>query len=190
VSDFLSNLIARSFADAPAIRPRVPSLFEPTATEFFDEPELSASLPESESLPAEQVAAGKTPSKKSRPLAQEHRLRVDAPDRETVPPLVSREKGKLIVPSTSSVSDQDHSDSAKHASEAFSETRSLQSSRHERSTPVERRASKSAPIIRVTIGRVEVRAVHPPAANPKPAKPATPKLSLDDYLRKRARGFR
>src|SRR5215831_15383213 len=39
MSDFLSNLIARSFTDAPAIRPRVPSLFETQAGEFLDEPQ-------------------------------------------------------------------------------------------------------------------------------------------------------
>jgi hypothetical protein len=40
-----------------------------------------------------------------------------------------------------------------------------------------------APVVRVTIGRIEVRAVHQSAPVPKPAKPALPKLSLDDYLR-------
>jgi len=29
MSRFLSNLMARSFADVPAIQPRLPSLFEP-----------------------------------------------------------------------------------------------------------------------------------------------------------------
>jgi hypothetical protein len=190
VSDFLSNLIARSFTDAPTIRPRMPSLFEPTAAEFFDEPELSASLADSESSQAEKTATGKTAGKGSGPVAREHRFKADAPERETMPPLVSREKEKLIVPLTSSVNEKDHSDSAKHVSEVFSETKSLQSERHERSTPVEQRASRSAPIIRVTIGRVEVRAIHPPPATPKQTKASPPKLSLEDYLRKRARGSR
>lgn len=190
MSDFLSNLIARSFSDAPTIQPRVPSLFEPTSAEFFDESELSASLAGSESTPAEKATTSKTARKESRPLAQEHRFKADAADREAVPLLVSREKEKLIVPFTSSVNEKNHSDSAKHVSQVFSETRSLQPLRHDRSTQLERRASRSAPIIRVTIGRVEVRAVHPPASKPKPVKPATPKLSLDDYLRRRARGFR
>jgi hypothetical protein len=40
-----------------------------------------------------------------------------------------------------------------------------------------------APTIRVTIGRVEVRAVTPtPAPSRKPARPA-PRMSLDEYLR-------
>src|SRR5215472_14285931 len=41
MSDFLSNLIARSFTDAPAIQPRVPSLFETAGDEFPGEPQSS-----------------------------------------------------------------------------------------------------------------------------------------------------
>lgn len=46
----------------------------------------------------------------------------------------------------------------------------------------------SEPIIRVNIGRVEVRAVTPPPPRQQAAKPA--RLSLDDYLRSRAGGRR
>jgi hypothetical protein len=41
------------------------------------------------------------------------------------------------------------------------------------------------PAIHVTIGRVEVRAIMPQPATPKAASPATPKLSLKEYLRQR-----
>lgn len=42
-----------------------------------------------------------------------------------------------------------------------------------------------APVINVTIGRVEVRAVQPPAGKPR-SEPSRPKpLSLDDYLKQR-----
>jgi hypothetical protein len=44
-----------------------------------------------------------------------------------------------------------------------------------------------APTINVTIGRVEVRAVLPPAQQRAKPKPATV-LSLEDYLRQRAKG--
>lgn len=46
------------------------------------------------------------------------------------------------------------------------------------------------PTIRVTIGRVEVRAVMPPAPQAKPRAMHAPKLSLDDYLRTRNGGKR
>ena len=44
---------------------------------------------------------------------------------------------------------------------------------------------QSVPVINVTIGRVEVRAVQPPAGKPR-SEPSRPKpLSLDDYLKQR-----
>ena len=47
-------------------------------------------------------------------------------------------------------------------------------------------ANESAPLIRVSIGRVEVRAVTPPVLPPsKRAAPAAPALSLSDYLQRR-----
>jgi hypothetical protein len=59
---------------------------------------------------------------------------------------------------------------------------------HEHSKPAVVRARKEespadAPVIRVTIGRVEVRAIMPPAPPlPPPTSPA-PRVSLDEYLR-------
>ena len=53
-------------------------------------------------------------------------------------------------------------------------------------------AQPAVPAIRVTIGRVEVRAVSPPPASPRrsPRPPAEPKLSLGDHLRARSRELR
>lgn len=48
-------------------------------------------------------------------------------------------------------------------------------------------AVEAAPVINVTIGRVEVRATHAPAAPRQPSGSAPP-MSLDDYLRRRAGG--
>ena len=45
------------------------------------------------------------------------------------------------------------------------------------------------PTIQVTIGRIEIRATPPAAPVPKP-RPASPTLSLDDYLRQRNEGRR
>ena len=54
------------------------------------------------------------------------------------------------------------------------------------------RAADEPPVIRVTIGRVEVRAVSPPVrATPPPApRPRQPSLSLGDYLTQRGEGRR
>jgi hypothetical protein len=53
--------------------------------------------------------------------------------------------------------------------------------------PVSARPSSpiKPPTIHVTIGRVEVRAVMPPVAAPKPSSPSGPKPSLEDYLKQR-----
>lgn len=50
--------------------------------------------------------------------------------------------------------------------------------------PVRQPPSNEPPVIHVTIGRVEVRAIMPPAT-PKVAPPAAPKLSLEEYLKQR-----
>jgi len=53
--------------------------------------------------------------------------------------------------------------------------------------PLPPAASIATPSINVTIGRVEIRAVSPPAQQRAKPKPATV-LSLEDYLRQRAKG--
>jgi len=54
-----------------------------------------------------------------------------------------------------------------------------------------RQEESGAPVIRVTIGRVDVRAVLPPepASKAAPLRPA-PRLSLDDYLKRQNGGAR
>ena len=52
--------------------------------------------------------------------------------------------------------------------------------------PAEPREEAARPVVQVTIGRIEVRAGHPPAA-PQPARQAQwtpPVLSLDEYLKR------
>ncbi len=44
------------------------------------------------------------------------------------------------------------------------------------------------PTIQVTIGRIEVRATPPAAPSPRTQRPKPPVMSLDEYLRKRAKG--
>jgi len=61
-------------------------------------------------------------------------------------------------------------------------------------SPLPRREPAAAlalqPPVQITIGRVEVRAVHAPAERARSAAPAAPRLSLDDYLRRRSGGSR
>jgi hypothetical protein len=55
---------------------------------------------------------------------------------------------------------------------------------------VERPARENAPSVRITIGRVEVRAAAAPPPRPAPARPRGPRLSLDEYVRLRDEGRR
>ena len=51
-----------------------------------------------------------------------------------------------------------------------------------------RRQEPAAPIINVTIGRVEVRATTPANGKSHEARPSGPRLTLEDYLRSRGKG--
>lgn len=180
MSDFLSNLITRSFTDEPVIQPRVPSLFEPTAIEFLDEaklftPTTAAATETIESPEAPPPVSRSLPMKRpSGPMEAMRKRRL--------------ETTKVIVPVDSSRDEEKDADYKKHVSEASSEPGPIQSRGRKVYSRVEKRSSTSPPVIRVTIGRIEVRAVQSPAPTPKPAKPPLPKLSLQEYLHKRERG--
>jgi hypothetical protein len=68
---------------------------------------------------------------------------------------------------------------------AFTESPSRPAVAHPRSTQDDEAAEPQPPgrVIRVTIGRIEVRAVTPPLPPVETAAPPAPKLSLDEYLR-------
>ena len=54
-----------------------------------------------------------------------------------------------------------------------------------------RAVSRAEPAIQVTIGRIDVRAVQPPPpARPRPGRPPTPQLTVDDYVKQRREGVR
>ena len=189
MNSFLSNLMERSFTDAPMIRPRVPSLFEPTPVDFSDEQQSSMSAPISELSPVQEIATANSIAPVT-DIAKEHLSKPAAFRPKAVPAETLPERKHIIVPLAFSRGEEDHSTSTREVFENFSKTRASRSVRRKDFSPVDQRSSKSPPIIRVTIGRVEVRAVQSPAPGPKKAKPRPPKLSLEDYLRKRARGSR
>ena len=187
MNDFLSNLMERSFTDAPVIRPRVPALFEPTPVDFSDEHQ-SSTIPISE-LPVQKIATANSIAPVTDTL-EEHlskpaASRPKAASAETLP-----ERKDVIVPVAFSRGEEDHLTSKSEVFKNFSKTRASRSARRKDFSPVDQGSSKSPPIIRVTIGRVEVRAVQSPVRGPKQAKPQPPKLSLEDYLRKRSGGSR
>lgn len=56
------------------------------------------------------------------------------------------------------------------------------------SSPASTARPEPGPAVRVTIGRVEVRAISPPASPLRQPRAAPPKPSLEEYLRSRRRG--
>ena len=68
-------------------------------------------------------------------------------------------------------------------------TPSIESIRPNREAPssfdAPQRGRTEAPVVRVTIGRIDVRAIMPAGETRRLVKPAAPKLSLDDYLARR-----
>jgi hypothetical protein len=189
MNNFLSNLMERSFTDAPVIQPRVASLFEPTPVDFSDEQHSSTSAPLSKLSPVQEIASANSIAPVA-DRAEEHLSKPAVSRPKTVPTESLPEKKHIIVPLALSRGEEDRSTSTNGVFENFSKTRASRSARRKDFSAVDQRSPKSPPIIRVTIGRVEVRAIQSPAPRPKQAKPRPPKLSLEDYLRKRAGGSR
>jgi hypothetical protein len=213
MSDFLSNLITRSFADQPAIRPRLPSLFESAAAAPFAEVQWLAPMttaaqtsPPAISSASKSFATGpsgteestanatvglsaeKPPSQISEPATPLRPATVSSP-RSGEKRAAEFEPKKSVVPITAALDGKNQGHTAKAPLfQASSERSPFQARRQNSFSPVETRAS--APAIHVTIGRVEVRAIQSAAPLPKPAKPKPPKLSLEDYLQKRDGGAR
>jgi hypothetical protein len=219
MSGFLSNLIARSFTDAPVIQPRVPSLFETSSDEFPGEPQsstppgvapettaptnvsqsVSRSSPIGEIATTNSIANASDTRETGSLLKPSERVTEHAPVIAEAPQPRSQtvevkklklETNKVTVPAESFVDAKKDAGRKTPASQALSKPRVVNVERRKDFSPAEQRSSTSAPIIRVTIGRVEVRAIHPPAPAPKPQKPAAPKLSLEDYLQEREKGSR
>ena len=214
MNDFFSNLIARSFSDAPVIQPRLPSLFETAANEFSDGGQSSApALATPETIPTTAslgVASKSSPpsgpvrnriANASEASSEEPPLRSDGPEQKRAPQIAQAQsseeraparelhvKTRIIIPADSFADGEQHEDHKTRASESFSQRRSVQPRVRKDLSAVDQRSSTTPPIIRVTIGRVDVRAVHQPTPAPKPAKASPPKLSLEDYLHKRERG--
>jgi hypothetical protein len=158
MSDFLSNLIERSFTDAPVIRPRVPSLFERTSVEFFDEQQSSTFAPVSELSSIQEATSAEFIARVPDQI-KEHIPKSAASKPKGVPAEPASETKHLIAPLALSRGEEVRSTSTSKASKNFPKPSASQSLRRRDFSPVDQGSSKSPPIIRVTIGRVEVRAI-------------------------------
>ena len=215
MSDFLASLLARGVGAAPAIRPRLPSLFE--------SPAGRAPMVEANEVAETVVLRPAPPTATSRDTvmvgeAQVHLAPPPAasPGRALTPPQSTQpEPGRAtptapvavaapVVPSPAPAqAPAVEADATPRPEPATGIAPSiprmpappLPAAVIPLSRPVAVRVAEpqrrpEPPAVRITIGRVEVRAVpaNPPAA--RPGRRASPKLSLEDYLRPRAGGAR
>jgi hypothetical protein len=241
MSDYLTNLIARSTGKTPVIEPRLPSLFEPpgafceglvesemlvSARDVAPQPSIAApgtgpqslSIPpaawEMLELPRHNVAA--EPTGRAQPQREplwQASAGPSNPLSATESPTTRETEIRVPTKITSQAPEIARADAAapvfaRGPSEKQSEPQPLSPVVIVRPRamppipPVEpvtpaaamlpQRRTEAAPTIRVTIGRIEVRAMMAPApALPAEKKRAAPPLlSLNEYLRRRARGDR
>jgi hypothetical protein len=204
MSDFLERLVERSRADLPPeIRPRLPSAFE---AGLVLARESAAPLPdEREERPlavhrGPLVAPPAEPPLRARSEPEPRPLRLEparararqapaprpgpAPEPRSGPPPAPRPDDAVPPAAT------EHTSSPPLEPRVQPAVPEAEGPSPERSSADGRDAAEAAPVIRVTIGRIDVRAVAevPPPSSAR--RPAAPRLSLDEYLRERARGER
>ena len=185
MSDFLTNLAARSVGRAATIQPRLPSLFEPLA----DEASTSVELPHDPH--AEQSRDSRTavtfpishgeeasPAQRSRSQPAPHASHAGI---EEVPPLFEE----------TAIGLSGNTPPAPRREKTVSRAKPLKPAIPAQILPQPVK-SKIAPTIQVTIGRIEVRAVQQSQPAPRPAKreKPQPRLTLDEYLLQRRQGKR
>jgi hypothetical protein len=78
-----------------------------------------------------------------------------------------------------------HARQFRQESAAFEPPQGRRVARQSKARDASRTQTEPTPTINVTIGRVEVRATHAPQASPRRTESAAPRMSLEDYLRRR-----
>jgi hypothetical protein len=248
MSDYLGNLTARTVSPAVAVRPQLPSLFEPAPAtreavswpafeqqSFMEQPPVTqpseklAPMPLSiptqhqsvfgeSKEPVPEISRGRRileTSQESEPAVQPRIFRRAAPTlRENKPSNSTRPRSDTIKSPLREVLASASASPEVRAREEVGPSAPAVASKpvvvrepRERDLPARSGVQAIVPAIRslppiaplppaaataastinVTIGRVEIRAVPPPAQQRAKPKPATV-LSLDDYLRQRAKG--
>jgi hypothetical protein len=210
MSDFLSRLAGRSMGLAPVVQPAIPAITSPVPRngslpedESFREASdelIETASPVSPSLSAAHDGIPQTPANApfAPSLTQRHRDVVTGPATENLlnagrAPLESALDATLLQPGPT----RDHTARASLTHPAWDRTFREATPSHPPESAPERTDRRSlsptaSPVVRVTIGRVEVRAEF---ASPKVRQAAAPQpkpaaISLDDYLKQRSEGRR
>lgn len=206
MSDYLSNLLARSFNQIEVIQPLLPSRFEPL--QQSGEPLVEQFLElerEDRALPSLRVSpSSPRQPPKSSPQPQPLRADLNPPTQSIatdVDPPTPPEQQLAPKPIDQQLLVEQISVPVETSSAADPRFESYFVSQwigpHQRPPAIQPQivswsesvassvptAKPKPPTIQVTIGRVEVRAIVPPSPPRQSTKPPTPNLSLEDYLR-------
>lgn len=159
-----------------------------------DERREPSSLEARETSVREAVEA-KRPSNVIRPAAPPSPARGEA----TLTPRSHEEESSLIRNESARARERGREDEAasnaarqtqrgRESSNAIEPRHVARRERQATAREAQKERAQVAPTINVTIGRVEVRATQAPAPAPRRAETAAPRMSLDDYLRRRRNG--
>jgi len=213
MSDYLTRLIERSLGIGPQIEPLIPPIHAPSSltlsetleTPYAFEPSSAARIETSEKDAPRRIAADTKPLEPWFSRAESHASQTSSPLPETQPafPIKENQRPNPIESPIIAVSRQSSSAlrpepvdiTAASPNPPLSKGKTqvvVQPEIISRLKPAEspfvpalRTSPNQPPAIHVSIGRVEVRAVMSRVAEPKPAPPSPPKLSLEDYLKQR-----
>jgi hypothetical protein len=213
MSDYLTRLIQRSLGIAPQIEPLIPPIHAPSSLTLSETLETSSAfesssagrIETSEEVTPRRIAADTKPLEPAFSRAESQASRTSSPLRETQPAFpieenqrpnpiespiiaVSRQSSSALRPEPVDITAASPNPPASKGKTQIVVQPELVGRMKPAATPtvsLVQRSPKEPPAIHVTIGRVEVRAVMPRVAEPKPAPPSPPKVSLEEYLKQR-----
>ena len=217
MSHFLARLVERARGTAPRVEPIVAPRFAPTPiVEIASEVEAPTlersdqqptveekSSPHAvlqQEAPAEKADPKILPKSKKSPLPSAIVAPEPEPEKLLVPPKMvasdspvvvsrpqTRDRPALLLKNGAVNKESGAPPSAKRPRPATPLTATSRNLERELMTPNE---SEQPPIVRITIGRIDVRATPPAVPSRKPSARSEPKLTLDAYLKSRREGTR
>ena len=199
MTDYLSDIIDRSKGGIPAIKPRLKALFEPASKgltegefEIAVEREKSGSRPV---IPHQEKHRPPTKKTTESPAEVKNGIMASFPAREDMAPLTEKKMTRqeaVVYPvytQQTAATAKTERPAGKTVTPETVIVRTVPNLVPEYSSKETLRSPETgaAPVVRVSIGRVEVRAVLPqaPVSPRKPARQNKPLLTLDNYLKQR-----
>ena len=202
MSHFLARLVERARDTAPRVEPIIAPRFAPGPIADFTSEIKPAAPARRETDEKETVGAPRNPAGRSgEPVVKEtsngHLEKATEAERETLLVPFQPAAGEMAPrPDWTRGSESLRRDVLPHVQSAAAAPVVRRANHHRQSgmpqppdfSPNESQAER--PIVRVTIGRIEVRAQAAPAAPRKTSARSEPKLTLDAYLKARKEGAR